>query len=262
MFYDKLKKKFKNEIIFLNTTQRNELKFDEKKEKILFCEGCWEALSKEEIENINSYRMCFMNMHPNTQYRIPLQPYIDFKPNIDFNNRDIDVFYCGEAMKSFNWINNDNAVVCERSSWSRLNMIANSLMIKNKKVVMLPQPHWGGNIPKEEYSDMMSRTKIALCPIGSTWESHRISEAAFYGCVIITTPFDASLFPFGGNVIPDYLKNAPFIFIDKNWKDLPKVINELTNEKMFDIHQKTLNWANEYLSEDAIIQRVSDLYSK
>ena len=126
MFYDNLKKKFKNKIIFLNTNERNNLKFDETKEKILFCEGCWEAISKEEIEKINSYKICFMNMHPNTQYRIPLQSYIEFKPVVDFNDRDIDIFYCGEAMKSFSWINNESAIICEQSTWSRLNMIANS----------------------------------------------------------------------------------------------------------------------------------------
>lgn len=264
MFYDILKKIYKDDenFIFIKNNEREKLTYDDKKEKVLFLEGCWEAISKDDMLKINSHKIFFMNMHPNPLYRIPLQPYIDFKTHVKFDKRDIDIFYCGEYKKGYNWVNDNSIVVCEPACWSRLNMIANTLMIKNKNIVMLPQSEWGGKVSKEDYSDMMSRTKIALCPVGSTWESHRIAEAALYGCVIITTPFDSTLYPFGGEVLPDYLRKAPFVFVDRDWKNLPTIIDSLSEEKLYEISQQTLKWANSYVSEYSIIQQVSNLYPK
>ena len=130
-------------------------------------------------------------------------------------------------------------------------------MIQNKNVVMLPQEQWGGKISKEKYASMLARTKIALCPVGSTWESYRIAEAALSGCVIITTPFDHTLFPYGGQgKIPWYFEDNPFIFVDRDWKTLSHVIEQLDEEKLLECHKKTLEWANKYMSEEALLKFV------
>lgn len=222
--------------------------------------GCWETLDKLTVEKINSYRHFFMCLHPNDTYRLPLRQLIEIKTPIkSLAERDIDIFFCGEHRKSFNWLNNDRVVACEPASWSRLNMISSSLMIKNKNVVVLPQPHWGGNVSKDNYSDMMSRSKIALCPIGSTWESYRIAEAALYGCIIITTPFDNLLFTHGGNKIPWYFENHPFVFVDRNWNNLVDVVNSLTEEVIERKHKETLEWANKYLTDEAINKRINSI---
>ena len=247
--YHKLKEHFSDTVEFVADIK--DLPVTRTKE-YLYIEGCWEDMTQDIYDRLNEYKMVFMCLAPDHFTRLPLPALVDIPEPSDFQSRDIDVFFCGEGTKGFNWINDGAGVVCEVGTWTRHKMLVEALTLTDRKCVLLPQKGFGGKVIGKDYTDFLNRTKIALCPRGSVYESYRMTEAALCGCIVVTTPPDASMHRFGSKKIPWYFEDAPVVVVDQDWSNLKEVLDGLTPEIMLEIHQKTLKWARECLSEEAM----------
>ena len=106
----------------------------------------------------------------------------------------------------------------------------------------------------EKYGEVLADSKIVLCPKGFFMtECFRHFEAMRAGCVIISEP------------LPDtpFYKNSPLIQI-KDWNEGCKVVNELLHDqnKLEEIHRKTLDWWKEKCSEKATAQYIVENINK
>mgnify|MGYP005820362627 CR=1 FL=1 len=99
----------------------------------------------------------------------------------------------------------------------------------------------------EKYSELMSDTKIALCPEGtSSPETFRYFEAMKAGCVVVTSPKPSSWFYDG----------APHIETD--WTNLPQIADNLLSNPsaLEDYHKKSLAWWDSRISPLAVAQYI------
>ncbi len=114
--------------------------------------------------------------------------------------------------------------------------------------------YWSGGFAKglsrEDYAEIISETKIALCPKGfMSTECFRLLETMRLGCVIISDELPPSR----------WYKDSPII-IERDWLNIGKVINELRQDpkRMLELHQKTLDWWNTRCSDEAVSQYLAN----
>lgn len=114
--------------------------------------------------------------------------------------------------------------------------------------------YWSGGFAKglsrEEYADIISNTKIALCPKGfRNTECYRLMETMRLGCVMIADSLPPSR----------WYKDSPII-IETNWLKIGSVIQGLMQdpEKMDEIRRKTLDWWEKVCSDEAVAKYLAD----
>lgn len=107
---------------------------------------------------------------------------------------------------------------------------------------------WGKGLNMDQYSELLSQTKIALCPSGYiSKESFRIFEAARCGCVLIVDDVPTNLW---------YYEEFPGIIV-KDWSDLSAIERLLSDpDTMQDISNKTVRWYERCISPDAVASYV------
>jgi len=107
---------------------------------------------------------------------------------------------------------------------------------------------WGKGLNMDEYSSLLSQTKIALCPSGYvSKESFRIFEAARCGCVLIVDDVPTNLW---------YYEEFPGIIV-KDWSDLSVIERLLSDpDAMQDISNKTVQWYQRCISPEAVASYV------
>jgi hypothetical protein len=108
--------------------------------------------------------------------------------------------------------------------------------------------YWSGGFAKglarEEYANIISNTRIALCPMGfRSTECFRLMETMRLGCVIVSDELPPSR----------WYKNSPIIIV-KDWLNISKVLDGLINdpERLLKLHQQTLNWWKDVCSDEAV----------
>jgi hypothetical protein len=108
---------------------------------------------------------------------------------------------------------------------------------------------WGKGLNMNEYSQLLSSTKIALCPSGYiSKESFRIFEAARCGCVLLVDTIPTNLW---------YYDGFPGIIIE-DWSNL-SVIEELLSDpnKLCEISKQTSDWYHRCISPKAVANYVT-----
>lgn len=113
---------------------------------------------------------------------------------------------------------------------------------------------WGTGLSMEEYSKLLSQTKIALCPSGYvSTESFRIFEAARCGCVLIVDDIPTNLW---------YYDGFPGIVV-KDWSDLSVIETLLADTNMLeDISNKTTRWYEQCISPKAVAAYIEKTISE
>lgn len=114
--------------------------------------------------------------------------------------------------------------------------------------------YWSGGFAKglsrEEYAEIISDTKIALCPKGfRSTECFRLFETMRLGCVIVSDELPPSR----------WYKNSPIV-IESDWLHIQDTIDKLRHdpEKMRSIHQQTIDWWKNVCSDEAVAQYLVD----
>ncbi len=107
---------------------------------------------------------------------------------------------------------------------------------------------WSGGFAKglsrDEYADIISNTRIALCPMGFiSTECFRLMETMRLGCVIISDELPPSR----------WYKDSPII-VERDWLNIAKVVHCLINDpdRLEDLHRKTIDWWKNVCSDDAV----------
>lgn len=103
---------------------------------------------------------------------------------------------------------------------------------------------WGRGLSMNEYSHLLSNTKIALCPSGYvSKESFRIFEAARCGCVLLVDDIPLNQW---------YYDQFPGIVI-KDWSDL-SVIERLLNDldTLQELSKRTKVWYDQHVSPKSV----------
>lgn len=98
-------------------------------------------------------------------------------------------------------------------------------------------------LPREEYGEIISQTKIALCPRGFiSTECFRLFETMRLGCVIVADELPPTV----------WFKDSPII-VERNWLNIRPVIEKLLAdpERLLDLHRQTLDWWENVCSERA-----------
>jgi len=101
----------------------------------------------------------------------------------------------------------------------------------------------------EQYGEMLSESKIVLCPKGyEKTECFRHFEAIRAGCIIVSEKLPTT----------EFYANSPIIEID-NWNLGLKVVKNLLNnpDRMNALQRKTIDWWNEKCSEKATADYIS-----
>jgi glycosyltransferase involved in cell wall biosynthesis len=100
----------------------------------------------------------------------------------------------------------------------------------------------------DEYSKLLSHTKISLCPSGYvSKESFRIFEAARCGCILIVDDVPTNLW---------YYNEFPGIIL-KDWSDISIIERLLSDpDKMQDISNKTIRWYERCISPKSVASYV------
>ena len=109
---------------------------------------------------------------------------------------------------------------------------------------------WGKGLTMDEYSKLLSQTKIALCPSGyCSKESFRIFEAARCGCVLIVDDIPTNLW---------YYNEFPGIIL-KDWSDISVIERLLSDpDAMEDISNKTIRWYERCISPRSVASYVQN----
>lgn len=94
----------------------------------------------------------------------------------------------------------------------------------------------------EDYSNLLSNSRIAVCPRGNFPETYRLYEAARAGCAVIHEPLNPA----------HYFDDFPGICV-RSWKHLPAIIRELVdNRSTAALGAKARAWYELRASEAAI----------
>jgi hypothetical protein len=101
-----------------------------------------------------------------------------------------------------------------------------------------------------DYFDVLARTKICVAPRGTAHETYRIAEGIRLGCVVISDRLPKHSF----------YENSPVIQID-DWATLPAILDRLLNdpEELRNLHQRSLEFWNNKLSENAFAERFATI---
>ena len=107
---------------------------------------------------------------------------------------------------------------------------------------------WKGNLPIDQYSSILSDTKISICPPGYfSNESFRTIESAICGNIIISDP-PCNFF---------YNNNLPY-YTPKSWSNLD-IIDELLSKSKIEldnISKETYNWYENNISPKNIAKYI------
>lgn len=96
-------------------------------------------------------------------------------------------------------------------------------------------------LSREEYGEIISQTKIALCPRGFiSTECFRIFETMRLGCVLVADELPPTV----------WFKNSPIV-IEKDWLNIRPVIERLLADpdRLLALHRETLAWWENVCSE-------------
>lgn len=110
---------------------------------------------------------------------------------------------------------------------------------------------FGTGYDKNEYSALLQKSRIAICPKGFfTTECFRHYEAMRAGCIIISEPLPKTYF----------YANSPIIEIS-DWSDLNDIIEELENspELQNKLSIASKEWYNSHMSEEAIATYMTNI---
>lgn len=107
---------------------------------------------------------------------------------------------------------------------------------------------WESVQTPEDYASAMSRTKIALVPRGTSYETYRFFEACKAGCLVVCEPLPKTWF----------YERHPGVALD-DWSRLPDVVEAYLGdpEKLAAKSEETLAYWREVASERAIASRVA-----
>jgi hypothetical protein len=103
---------------------------------------------------------------------------------------------------------------------------------------------WGRGLSMEEYSQLLSNTKIALCPSGYvSKESFRIFEAARCGCVLLVDSIPSRLW---------YYDAFPGIVVH-DWSDLSIIETLLSDQsRLSELSKKTSEWYDRCITPSSV----------
>jgi glycosyltransferase involved in cell wall biosynthesis len=117
----------------------------------------------------------------------------------------------------------------------------NSGMVKKTSHFMESISH------REEYLNLLKRSKVVVCPRGEISETYRFFEAAACGCAIICEPLPLAW----------YYEGQPAVIVN-DWRKLDTVLDELlTNDaKLTEIARRTAEYWRDLVSEAAIARYI------
>jgi hypothetical protein len=114
--------------------------------------------------------------------------------------------------------------------------------------------YWSGGFAKglsrDEYAEIISETRIALCPKGfKSTECYRLLETMRLGCVIVSDELPPSR----------WYKDSPII-VERDWLNIGKVIDKLRKDPatLLKLHSQTLEWWNDVCSDEAVAAYLAD----
>lgn len=146
-------------------------------------------------------------------------------PEKKISEREYDIFYSGQ---SFPW---------RKELERRLEKLKTSFNVFSQT-----NPAFRTGLDIDDYYKLLGDSKICVVPDGASVDTFRYSEACGSGCVVITTT-KKDLW---------YYHDAPVFFID-NWNELTEsFILGILEGNLNAIHEKTLKYYNDYLSEEAV----------
>ena len=151
---------------------------------------------------------------------------VEMYPNLKLSDREIDIFYTGQMCIP-----------------ARYEMITSLDKIKNKfKVLSNITGSFRTGMDIDEYYKILGRTKIALCPDGTSVDTFRYVESFGSGCIVITTNKE--------NIW--YYRDSPAFFIN-SWSELNEnLIYTILSKDIDKIYNENLNYYSEKLSEAAV----------
>lgn len=164
---------------------------------------------------------------PHSVYNLPLGcnkniSSLEIQPMVD---RSIDLFFMGQADNREDFFSS---------------MEKDFLLEPNNKNIIIKQ---FAEIQYNVYAHNMAQTKLALCPSGKSYDTHRIYEAMRAGCVVVAPRQSPTWFNIGW----------PVVELD-DWSELKPIADSLLadEEKLQEISNKTHLWWEEKCSEEAV----------
>ncbi len=113
---------------------------------------------------------------------------------------------------------------------------------------------WSGGFAKglsrDEYAEVISNTRIALCPMGfRSTECFRLMETMRLGCAIVSDKLPPSR----------WYKDSPII-VERDWLHIRKTVRRLLADPaaLEDLHRKTLEWWDKICSDEAVASYLAD----
>ena len=112
---------------------------------------------------------------------------------------------------------------------------------------------WNNGVSKEEYSEILNNTKIALVPCGSaSYETFRFFEAMMCGCVVLG--IDLPRVPF--------YNEAPYGRIS-DWTHIEENIDQLlSNFDLSEASKKSYGWYDKYCSPRGLANYIKSKMEK
>lgn len=194
------------------------------------------------FKNCLVFRNYINNKNPSENERpIPLPITDDFSPNKK-NICERKYFasfsgYCGSAERK------------------RLSFLLEQLNEKtNKNIYVRKTEAFGKGLSKSEYSNLMSDTKIAICPWGASYETFRLSEALRAGCIPIQIK----------RALQWYDPKEECMWID-SWKELPKTmaqINAMSSEELEQMSENSIKFYEKNISPQAVAKYINSEWKK
>lgn len=174
----------------------------------------------------------------------------------NFDERAIDVHFAGSIYASSEKYKNPiakffKALITSPRNFARGKLVESLSQIQKAYPSVNITHHcfkgFGEGLSRKAYSEELMNTKICLAPRGSSLETYRLFEAMRSGCVVIADRQPKKW----------CYENLPVVFID-DWSDLESTLLTLQNDpkRLFDLHQKTLNWWSEIAAPQAAAQHV------
>jgi len=114
--------------------------------------------------------------------------------------------------------------------------------------------YWSGGFAKgltrEEYAEIISESKIALCPKGFiSTECFRLMETMRLGCVIVSDELPPSR----------WYEHSPIV-VTKDWLHIEDFVKDLLKDpkRLAEIHRDTLNWWETVCSDEATAKYLAE----
>ena len=104
-------------------------------------------------------------------------------------------------------------------------------------------------LPGEKYAEMLSNSKVALCPPGyHTPETFRHFEAMRAGTIVVSEPLPEL----------DFYVGSPIVTV-RNWGDARKAVSDLLGDidALQERQEQTLHWWEQHCSERAVARRMA-----